>query len=402
MKKKNLLLTVVMACLAITGFGQTWQIGSPNEADVTATLTDGTLVISGKGNTKNFDDIVKSKQIISVIIEDGVTSIGDWLFSGCSALESVTIPLSVIKIGDWAFFGCESITSITIPGSVMSIGSDAFAASGLTSITIPNGDIGGYAFEACENLTSVTLGSGVTSIGYMAFVDCISLEDIIVLWDTPEGVSTDDSFYSLEKSAITLHVPSGAKSAYLASDDWKDFNIVENNDIVEKMDVIVMKGDAVVFQSAVSAIDSVIFYNPANSTVTPSNDALFIYKAEDTSYDKLLLSDIRKLSFLDVDLSIEKWNVESLLYAFNDIQKLSFGEISTNTSISYPGQDKPEVVAYFTKAGDLVVESPVGVKSLSLFSIDGKIITTRNAPTGIYIVRIETPQGVFVKKLIKQ
>ena len=178
---------------------------------------------------------------------------------------------------------------------------------------------------------------------------------------------------------------------------WVKLNCCAYDDI---MSVIAMKDGAVVFQSTVSAIDSVIFYNPSNPAITPSTDALLVYKAGDTPFDKLLLSDIRKLSFSDVDLSIEKWNDESLVYAFNDIEKLSFDV--TPTSISYPDQDKFGIVACFTTTGDLVVDSPSIVKSLTLFSIDGKIIAARNVPAGIYIVRVETSQGVFVKKLIKR
>ena len=62
-----------------------------------------------------------------VVIPDGVTSIGDWAFSDCIGLTSITIPDSVTSIGDWAFSRCRGLTSITIPSSVISIGDGAFA-----------------------------------------------------------------------------------------------------------------------------------------------------------------------------------------------------------------------------------------------------------------------------------
>lgn len=58
-----------------------------------------------------------------VVIPDGVTSIGDWAFSRCEGLTSVTMPDSVTTIGDYMFHSCKSLTSVTIPDSVTSIGS---------------------------------------------------------------------------------------------------------------------------------------------------------------------------------------------------------------------------------------------------------------------------------------
>ena len=60
-------------------------------------------------------------------VEYKIASIGDYAFSCCSGLTSITIPNSVTSIGDVAFFACSGLTSITIPNSVTSIGKEAFA-----------------------------------------------------------------------------------------------------------------------------------------------------------------------------------------------------------------------------------------------------------------------------------
>ena len=93
-------------------------------------------------------------------IPQGVTSIGNYAFYGCTGLTSVTIPDSVTSIGYCAFDGCTSLTSVTIPDSVTSIEYCAFyGCTGLTSVTIPDGvtSIGNYAFYGYTSLTSVTL-----------------------------------------------------------------------------------------------------------------------------------------------------------------------------------------------------------------------------------------------------
>ena len=81
-------------------------------------------------------------QIISVIIGNSVTSISSFAFADCASLTSITIPNSVITIGGQGFNGCTALSSITIPNSVTVISGNAFINSGLTNVTIANGQLG--------------------------------------------------------------------------------------------------------------------------------------------------------------------------------------------------------------------------------------------------------------------
>ncbi len=185
-------------------------------------------------------------------IPNSVSAIGDYAFSECVGLTSVTIPNSVTAIGDYAFY-CSGLTSITIPNSVTAIGTAAFSnCSGLTSVTIPNSvtAIGNYAFYRCIGLTSITIPNSVTAIGRSAFANCTGLTSITIpnsvtaiseyafsnctavntiycyAINPPISGSSNSVFQAVDISKVVLHVVKGADAAYQEADPWKDFIIL--------------------------------------------------------------------------------------------------------------------------------------------------------------------------------
>ena len=101
---------------------------------------------------------LNGKEVTDLFIPNSITSMGNYVFPGCTGLTSVNIPNSVTSIGAHAFLGCSGLTSVTIPNSVTSIGNYVFAyCSGLTSVTIPNSvtSIGEWAFMGCDGLEAV-------------------------------------------------------------------------------------------------------------------------------------------------------------------------------------------------------------------------------------------------------
>ena len=222
------ILVIVVAIFALPAKAQEWNCGHPNNlgggaATVKATLSDGTLTISGVGAMANYDGPVppwynSRNSITNVVIGNGVTSIGQVAFRDCVNLISITIGNDVTSIGSNAFRNCIRLTSINaelnnanlssqegvlfnkdrtvlaqyptgrqgsyiIPTSVTAIGGEAFqGCTGLTSITIPNSvtTIGYIAFQGCTGLTSVTIPSSVTFIGIGAFSGCTGLTSVTI------------------------------------------------------------------------------------------------------------------------------------------------------------------------------------------------------------------------------
>ena len=163
---------------------------------ITWVLTeDGTLTISGSGNMKDYSSssvapwYSNRTKILSVVVEPGVESVGNYAFYACLKLASVSLPGGVKSVGQSAFQDCAKLTAVEIPEGVTSIGYRAFyGCSGLTSVTIPEGvtSIGSSAFSGCRSLTSVTIPEGVTSIDYYTFEDCSSLTSVTI----PESVTS--------------------------------------------------------------------------------------------------------------------------------------------------------------------------------------------------------------------
>ena len=149
----------------------------------------------------------RNKKIMSYIIPDSVTSIGDGAFFNCSSLSSLVIPNSVVSIGDGAFRGCSSLSSLAIPNSVTSIGDSAFEdCSSLRSLVIADSvtSIGDFAFNGCSSLCSLVIPDSVVSIGNGAFRGCSSLRGLVI----PDSV-TSIGFHAFEdcSSLSSLVIP---------------------------------------------------------------------------------------------------------------------------------------------------------------------------------------------------
>lgn len=148
-------------------------------------LSGGVLTISGTGAMKNWKNYYdpspweKNDQITHVVIESGVTSIGNSAFWGCFYLTDISMPDTVTRIGREAIYACLNLTSLDI-SRVKTFDAGALCNSGLTEVAIPSGitELPGNLLSSCKKLTKVTLPEGITKIGVTVFGSCESLTSI--------------------------------------------------------------------------------------------------------------------------------------------------------------------------------------------------------------------------------
>ena len=193
----------------VCGDGLTWELSEgvltiSYDGEGTGEMTD-----FGYENDQNPVNVAPWKEnkseITTVIVGDGVKSIGNYAFNDLSEnLKAVTIANSVERIGVFAFTNSEEITEITLPSSLKTIDEQCFANCGFTSITIP---------------------SGVTSIGYKAFSWCRNLTSLTSEATTPPTLASSVFYKISNTSSIPLYVPSGSVTAYEAAAQWNAFDI---------------------------------------------------------------------------------------------------------------------------------------------------------------------------------
>ena len=220
---------------------------------------DDRLTISGTGTLPELEpflDIGIHNSMKSVVIQNGVTNIGDKAFFECAQLTQITLPDTLKGIGKQAFYGCPELLNVVIPGSVEEIGDFAFSncyrlekitlqpglkvigegafddCEKLESITIPYGvtTIKPRAFQNCDGMTRITIGDSVNEIGNLAFSNCTKLESIKL----PENLKKleNDIFFGCSNLS-SISIPDGLTviddDAFDSCPKLSQINISSNN-----------------------------------------------------------------------------------------------------------------------------------------------------------------------------
>ena len=247
------MLLSIVSVVDFSAFADTLTTGKCGE-NVTYSFDEstGVLTISGTGDMNQWpeDDSpwYADARIKTLIIDEGVTSIGDRAFQNCSNLSNIQFPNSLTLINGDAFLNCTSLASVTIPDGVKRIHNSAFeGCKRLTSFSVNEGNsnyssqdgvlfnkdkteiiqypigneratydipnsvtsIGNSAFSECTNLSNVTIPDSVTRIGDSAFESCTSLTSVII----PNSlISIDNSVFQGCTSLTSVTIPNSVTS----------------------------------------------------------------------------------------------------------------------------------------------------------------------------------------------
>lgn len=205
----------------------------------------GTLTISGSGEMNDMDmengqawtvqDL--RTEIQKVVIEEGITSIGNYAFSYCWGITEVILPATVKKIGDYAFsyteityieipsgvseigkhaFEQTPLSEISIPSTVTTIGEDAFMGAALKNIAIPEGIevIGENAFSHCNDLETANISGSVKEIGIGIFMGCEKLREITVDSDNAMYSSADGILFDKNRTLLICYPGGKSERSY--------------------------------------------------------------------------------------------------------------------------------------------------------------------------------------------
>ena len=332
--------------------------------------------------------------LIKASVGDGVESIGSKAFYGCSSLVRVSIGDGVEIVGDQAFYNCSSLTSIILPESTTSIGVYAFrGCSNLTSLTLPasasftnyktsssycpfeydvitdltitgEGDIADYAFYNFTALKNISIGEGIVSIGSYSFSTCPSLESVSI----GEGITSigSSAFFgctSLANVTIPDGIESIGTSAFCGCSGLTDLTIGAS---VESL------GDFVFY--GCSGLADIYSLNP-EPPACASTDC----------FDE----DVYESATLHVTSGAASD------YSSADVWKL-FASIADDASTA--GIEKIEVggMSVRSESGKLSVSGLKDGTSVSVYSLDGKVLTKEIAVDGA--VQIRVPSGVVIVK----
>ncbi|MDR0505741.1 MAG: leucine-rich repeat domain-containing protein [Dysgonamonadaceae bacterium] len=204
--KKSLFFCFSMLMLLLSATASYAESEGTLGENLTWKLDDeGTLTISGTGDMPDNQTPWTLADVKSLVVEEGVT-----------------------KIGNSSFGFCTNLVSVSLPNSLTSIGNMSFSMGGFSSIVIPRKctTIGFNAFMGCSKLKYLELPPRLTDIGMMAFSNCSSLEKVVVHWDDPSKVTCQFPFNGASVSSATLTVPAFCEAKYSARDYWKEFGTI--------------------------------------------------------------------------------------------------------------------------------------------------------------------------------
>ena len=174
---------------------------------------DKTLTISCYGRMPDYAGDVppwekERANIKAIVIEPGVTHVGNQAFQYCKNVRSVSLPQTVQSIGSAAFYKCAQLEEISFPSGLQQLGEQAFDhCEKLRSVSLPRGvsRIPEAAFNCCTALETVKLSGSLTAVESSAFNGCKNLKDLWLRGSASDWESVEIGPYNAPLKTVTVH-----------------------------------------------------------------------------------------------------------------------------------------------------------------------------------------------------
>ena len=344
--------------------------------NLTWTLTnEGLLTVKGTGEMADcFSETACQwteyyNQVTSIVIEAGITSIGNYAFAAFSNLKEISVPDGIKSIGECAFIECESLEEVILPDSVNTIGARAFEdCTSLSNVTLSANltFIGGSVFEKCEALSEINIPNSVTEIGVAAFYGCSSLTHIEIPHNvTNIGQVTFSNCTNLREVSIPVTIMSVDDSAFYICPNITD---VYYGGSEEKWNAIFFGDDNNDLTTAT------IHYSDDSEDIVVEEVELLVSPSEYIAYYEFLEQSSWTFNSRDICLRIylsdgnvidatddsEAWNEYSITY---ELKKLD------GTNIEYDANSKLPIgeycIVYLVNGKEYGLQSRYYVRSVT-------------------------------------
>ena len=195
---------------------------------------DGVRSVTIPGTVKEIPSSLCDDQSVltTVVLKNGVETIGARAFQNDKNLSSVSLPNSLTKIGESAFEFCYGLSAITLPNGLTTIGTQAFSRTGLTALDLPDSvkSVSREAFGDNSALEKVTLSAGMTTLPALSFRSCTSLREVTI----PASITTIASTAFDGCSKLSTIYYGGSQSQWQALvadvDELQDVNVIFGSD----------------------------------------------------------------------------------------------------------------------------------------------------------------------------
>ena len=396
--RKGIFFLLVYSLVTINSFAQSGEFGDNLTWDFNSET--GALTISTISGTGSMGNLIISapwdsflSQITQVVVNFGVTDIGNGAFSGCRNLASVSIPYSVTTIKHSAFTSCTALTSVFIPPSVTRIETAAFRASGLTSLNLFTTVtyIGNTAFHDTPWFRDQE--DGMVRINNILYTFKGQMPENTSIW-IPNGIEiispyafyytyTNLAYVNISNSVTTL----GAH-AFAACTGMTSLTIGSG---------VVNYGEGVFADCR--ALRTIVSLNPVPANI---DNSVFRYVNKNTC------------ALMVPDSVVSLYAIEPVWRDFKIIIEI---DLDTTNFIKEPEKISIAVYPNPTTGQLKITNYELRVENIEVFDIygrkqkvDGKkpngetemIIDISHLPTGMYVVKIITERGIVVEKIIKK